>query len=233
MCWRMAGRCNEKAILAVIPYQNHHMRIGLVLFCILLLEFKTSFCQQKERSISVYTSLVNDNFFAYPHVLGADANANETGFLLLGLEYSLQLKKNLWLNAGAEFAKHMINVSYWMDNPNIPQIPDNKGQLQLITVPVSVRLSFLKYFFIQGGVVFDKQVKNNVYNRFTGKDNVINDQSGIGALVKLGGQYRFKKHFTVFTGLYSEAHGLVFFNKPNFKKRLIDGGLRTGVQYRF
>jgi hypothetical protein len=233
MYWRMAGKATKSQYLLSFQDQYYHMRRSLILFCTLLLVFIQSFSQQKEKSIAVYTSLVNDNFFAYPHVIGGEAKADETGFLLLGMEYSWKLKKNISLNAGVEFAKHTITVSYWMDNPNIPQLPDNKGQLQLITIPVSLRLSFLKYFFFQTGVLLDKQVKNNIYNRLSAKDDVVNDQSGIGALVKLGGQYRFKKHFTVFTGLYTEVHGLIFFNQPDFKKRLIDGGLRTGVQYRF
>ena len=204
--------------------------ISLLLFLILSSD---AFPQTNKRSLSGYTSFPNDNVFLYPTVIGREAIASETGFRLIGIEYSYKLRKKLSINAGVEFGKHNITVSYWMDNPFLTQLSDNKGELDMLTFPFSLRLFFLKYFFVHGGFIVDLQTKNNLYNQFSGKNDVVNDQSGIGSILGIGINYQFKKRFSIYTGLNNEIHGLIFFKKSNFKKRLGDMGLRTGIGYRF
>ena len=202
-------------------------------FLILLTFCSSTYSQSAKKSfLSVHTSVANGNSIYHRPLIGRAPNAHETGCLLLGVTYTRAITKKISFNAGLGLANHKIRVSYWMDNPFILPYTDNKGELNLLTESMSLQVSFFKYLFAEGGIIADIQLKNNVYNKFSDKNDVINNQSGIGSLFRLGAMYPFKNKFSIFTSLHNEIHGLIFFKKPpEPKSRLIDLDLIVGVRY--
>lgn len=177
--------------------------------------------------------LINDNALSYPKYNYNGIDANETGCFKIGIEYSQKLRKNLFINSGIEFANHKIEVTYFSDDPFFQPPPHNKGELSFFSCPLTLRLSFLKYLFLQGGLVVDIQAKNNVFDQLSGKYDVIRNQSGIGSLFELGGSYRFKNNFSIFSGLNNEIHSLIPFERSSDKKKWVDVGIKIGLRYHF
>lgn len=204
-------------------------------FIFVLCFFLQAHSQSNSKSISVYTSVLNDNDYYHPVKNYSYNDPKETSFILIGVDYAFKLKKNFFVSGGVEFGHHKILVRYLQvgDPPFIPFKTDERGEYDLLTFPLSVHLDFLKYFFVRGGITIDVQTKTIIYNSSTKPHDVVNDQSGIGSIIGFGVQYPFAKHFSVYAGLNNELHGLILFNNHSPYRKFSDLGLRTGLSYSF
>ncbi len=100
---------------------------------------------------------------------------------------------------------------------------DRPGSFGMVTVPVTGRIDFLKWFFADAGALFAFQ---------TGSTHIDN-MSGLGATVGVGFQYRFKSDVFVRFRAYSTQYGLLHFIPEDYPRTLFNGGFTVGVGYRF
>src|SRR5690606_15114189 len=95
----------------------------------------------------------------------------------------------------------------------------------LIAIPVNARFHLLKYFYAQGGLLFDIDISDK-------KDT--DRQTGIGAALRLGAQYNFKGGLGLFANPYLRHHGVLAFNPPReifSNDMVVEAGVRLGLLY--
>ncbi|MDX9773384.1 MAG: outer membrane beta-barrel protein [Bacteroidales bacterium] len=100
---------------------------------------------------------------------------------------------------------------------------DSPGSLGMITIPVTARLDFLKWFFADAGALFGIQA---------GIPNFEN-MSGLGATVGAGFQYMFKSDVFVRVRAYGSQYGLLHFFPDDYPRTLFNSGITVGIGYRF
>jgi hypothetical protein len=159
---------------------------------------------------------VNDIFGG---INNADYNYKGTSFYTVGISYIRGLNKWLEIETGLEYSKQNIRLI-----PNIyPGLEifmrTEKMELILLNVPATLRANFLKYFFINGGLLIDLDISNNIF---------IENQTGIGGIVGLGVNYDFNFGLSVFLNPYIKAHSWIYAGE---RQKILEKGFRLGVTY--
>jgi hypothetical protein len=188
----------------------------LIIVC--LLTVQTSLDAQKKYSNKTgitFSSLgVNDIF-------GKSGNAKYIyegkNFYTFGLTYIRGLNKWLEIETGLEYLNHNIKVNPNTLNDIFMRTQDTK--LLLLNIPATLRANFLKYFFVNGGVLIDIDVSNNRY---------IENQTGIGGIAGLGVNYDFNCGLSVFLNPYIKAHSWVDVGE---RQKILEKGFRLGITY--
>jgi hypothetical protein len=93
------------------------------------------------------------------------------------------------------------------------------GELHLLSVPVLAKWTFLKYLYGQSGLIFDHQINYSA-------DHILDDQSGVGIEIGLGGKYNFGP-VLIFANPYLTNH--LFYGKNNLE----EAGIKFGLGYNF
>lgn len=140
-------------------------------------------------------------------------------FFTLGLIYLYPLKNKIDIETGIEYSNHEISIM-----PNVPPGIDNKPNsafMSLVNIPVTARLNFLKYFFINGGLFLDIDAGTSEQN----------SQTGIGAMMGLGIRYDPGYRISVFVNPYFKVHSLIPFSTNDYHQRLMESGFRFGLAY--
>ena len=79
--------------------------------------------------------------------------------------------------------------------------------------------------YLDGGPLLDKQT-NYMQN------STLNDQSGIGLELGVGGKYSFDK-FTVFINPSLREHAIITFGNTGSSFNLLEAGVKLGLGYNF
>jgi len=141
------------------------------------------------------------------------------GFYGFGLSYLKPLSGRLDLEAGVGYSKYNVNVT-----PSLypgGDVSTQKGNVSLLSVPVTIRANFLKYLFINAGIVVD----------FENKSSILDDQLGIGVMTGIGFKYNLNPSFSVFVNPYLQQHAIITFNPENYQQRLLDAGVKLGIGF--
>lgn len=149
--------------------------------------FNQSFlvAQENETKLSTnkigitFSSFGGNDVFRSDELVGA-ASYNSDYFFTIGIIYLHPINKWLEAETGIEYAKHNIIIE-----PNLPPDMENssrKANFSLINVPIALRANFLKYFFVNGGLIVDIDASTN---------SPIDNQTGIGALLRCISKIRF------------------------------------------
>lgn len=166
-----------------------------------------------------FSSFGPNDVFRFKTLDGAAAYDSDY-FYTLGITYIYPL--NNWLEAetGIEFSAHHIIIK-----PNLPPDMDNsprEANFSLINIPVSLRANFLKYFFINGGLMLDIDPSLS---------SPIDNQTGIGVLLGVSVKYEFDSGISVFVNPYSKIHSLIPFADIINHQRILENGIRIGLTY--
>jgi hypothetical protein len=199
----------------------------LLSFLLLFMVAFSVYSQQKDsvlkkRSVGVTFSSFGDNdLVRFDDDLVGFAGVSGKRFYTLGLKYMTALNKTFGLETGLEYSRHKMRVE-----PNLPPDMDRPAYsiyLDILTVPVAARITFLKYFFFSAGGMLNLDVSGS-----GGADS----QTGLGASVSLGVKYDFESGITAFINPYLKAVGLLPFAPDDYHQHLMEGGWRFGVLYR-
>ncbi len=145
------------------------------------------------------------------------------GYFSAGVSYIRPVLSFVDFETGVEYSK----MKYRFSNSSLG--PENKPydlENSLVTIPVTVRLNFLRYLFLNTGVLLDIDSKNN---------NDFENQSGLGSILGFGAKYDFKNNpFGVFVNYYSKSHSIMSLNifGNNLRTRTFETGFRFGIVYR-
>ena len=104
-----------------------------------------------------------------------------------------------------------------------PEVFTKNSTISLIDIPIGLRAGFLKYFFVNGGLMLDLD---------TMSDSPVNSQSGIGMMLGLGVKYDFKFGGSLFVNPYGKIHSLLPFGTNNNHERILESGWKLGITYK-
>ncbi len=152
--------------------------------------------------------------------IGDFGYTNKTG-MSYGATYSRNLTKTFSLETGLIMYDDKTEIN--SIQPGRTVVSD--GDVKLLTVPVIGRWTFFKYFFIETGISFDKQINYN-------SNSVVNNQSGLGNEFGLGAIY-YLKHVSVFVNPYWREFSIINFSSNNENRNLMDVGIKFGMGYNF
>ena len=189
-----------------------------------------SFPGQAQQSASkkalavTFSGLGENDAFHWKSLTGAGGYDGK-GFFSLGISYIQALTKTIDLETGLEYSRFNYRYSNASLGPE-GQEPFNLTN-SILEIPATIRFNFLKYFFLNTGLLFDID---------TGADNHMDSQSGIGAIVGVGAKYDFRNlPIGFFVNPYFKHHTLLSFplEPGNHQLRTSDSGFRFGIAYRF
>ncbi len=200
-------------------------RTIFIALSILLVNQSFLLAQEKEIKFSTnkigvtFSSFGENDVFRSDELVGA-ASYNSDYFFSMGINYLHPINKWLEVETGMEYSKHNIIIK-----PNLPPDMDNslrKASFSLINVPLTVRANFLKYFFVNGGLIVDLDASTN---------SPIDSQTGIGALVGVSVKYDFTNGVSAFVNPYTKVHSLIPFLDTKYHQRIWEDGIRLGITY--
>jgi len=100
---------------------------------------------------------------------------------------------------------------------------DLPGSFGMLALPVTARLDFLKWFFVDAGPLFALQ---------TGTSQVDN-MSGLGATLGAGFQYNFRSDIFIRLRAYATQYAILHLFPEDYPQTLYNRGVTLGVGYRF
>jgi hypothetical protein len=142
-------------------------------------------------------------------------------FFSTGISWLYKLNKTFDLETGIDYTSFKIIIT-----SNLPPQMEAlrySERVTLIGIPLTMRVNFLKYCFINGGVSLD--IDNS-------PSNSINNQTGLAASLGCGLKYDFKSGLSIFSNPYLRVHSLISFLGEQYPKRMADSGFRFGILYR-
>ena len=140
---------------------------------------------------------------------------------IFGLNYNRRLTKAFSLESGLYFATDDILFDSFSSGNRV----EKKEQVKMITIPVYAKLHFLKYLFADAGILADFQANYS-------SDSHLNNQSGLGYELGLGGKYDFGR-IQIFVNPYVQYHNVVKFSSSQRSFNLMNFGYKFGVGYGF
>ena len=87
------------------------------------------------------------------------AGSSGDGFYTVGITCQIPIAYRLDVETGLEYSKHTIIIS-----PNLPPGMDDtpfKSNVKLVSIPVTLKMNFLKYLFVNGGILLDLDANNS------------------------------------------------------------------------
>ncbi len=203
------------------------MKIISLLFCIPLLMFvlkssavETEGLKGKPQIGITYSSFGSNDLVGFDKMIGG-ASYQGNGFFTLGITYLYPINKTFDFETGIEYSKHSIIIE-----PYLPLIYHGKPvfiDFSLFTLPATLRVTFLKYFFVNGGLFLG----------FGGGNSTsVANQNGVGINLGLGLKYDFKRNLSLFVNPYTKVHSLIPFTSVEARQRLFESGFRFGILIR-
>jgi hypothetical protein len=166
-----------------------------------------------------YTPFGSSDVFRVNELAGAASYEGEH-FYTFGITYMYGLTRWLEVETAFEFSKYNILI-----RPNLPPGTANspwKGKVSLVNIPVTLKVNFLRYCFVNGGLFADIDVSD---------DSPVDNQSGLGTVFGMGLKYDFDFGVSVFANPYTKVHSLISLADRDSHQRIWENGLRLGATY--
>jgi hypothetical protein len=170
----------------------------------------------KQKLGITFSSFGENDVFRFNELDGG-ASYNADYFYTLGVNYLYAFNDRLEIETGFEYSSQHIIIK-----PNVypGMVPLRKAKFSLINIPLALRVNFLKFGFVNPGILIDIDPSD---------DSPIDNQSGLGALFGLGAKYDFDFGLTVFINPYVKIHSLLPFGAGENHQRVWENGLRIGL----
>jgi hypothetical protein len=181
------------------------------LFFALTLFSAEAFSQSKNDISVVYGAVAN--LVDIHNVIGDFGYTNQSGYQY-GLSYTRELNRSFSLETGFLFSQNKIQLTTIGPRGGI-----YNQNLDMLTVPLYARYTFLKYAFVQWGFMFDHETNYS-------PDHDVDDQSGIGLEAGVGGKYNFGP-VSIFVNPFFCRHAITA------RMNLMEAGARFGLGYSF
>lgn len=197
------------------------LTIVTILFCITF----TLQAQQiySKGSVGItYSGLGSNDAFHWQALDGAGSYTGK-GFYSLGITYIRPISSRIDLETGIEYSHFKYRANSY-PGPGAPE-PYNFTD-GLVSIPITIRLNFLNYFFFNSGILLNVSAS-------TDKGNTMDSQSGIGAMIGIGVKYDLKNApIGFFVNPFYKHHAILPFSMEKHHLRTDNAGFRFGVVYR-
>ena len=167
-----------------------------------------------------FSSLGSNDLTNHPVLIGGPGYRSD-GFNAFGINYIYKLNRKFDFETGIEYTEYKIIVE-----PNLHLIYGGTSysvKFSLIEIPATMRVNFLKYFFVNGGVFLDINAGNS---------GGIQSSEGLGANLGLGLRYDLNRTFSIFVNPYAKVHSIISFSSTDSQQLLFESGFRFGVMVR-
>ncbi len=177
--------------------------------------------QHLKGKIGITFSSLGENDVIRFQPLEGEGSYNSDNFFTIGINYLHQLNNTFNFETGIEYSNHKIIVDPF--DPPFNQAPSHREQFSLINIPLTLRVNFLKYCFVNGGLILDIDPTIS---------SPVDSQNGIGAIFGLGLKYDSDFGVSVFVNPYMKSHSLISFSTTENHQRLMETGFRFGLMYK-
>ena len=116
-----------------------------------------------------------------------------------------------------------VNYTLFNISSKPATLPDSTYTLSLVSLPIGVRASIDKNFFVNGGLLLDFDMNGYA---------PVSHQTGVGLYAGLGAKYDFKFGGSIFVNPFVKVHSLIPYTSWKNHQRLLDGGVKIGFAYR-
>jgi len=172
--------------------------------------------------LGITFSAMSDNGVARFRSVEDDSSTDAGKSFTYGISYLKPLNKWLDIETGLEYLSCPIETKSIVGTINGVTTLTRSATLSMLSIPVTVRANFLKYFFVNGGLLLDVDVSEN---------SIINSQSGLGSILGLGLKYDFKNGISVFVNPYSKIHLFPLTFERN-QQHFLESAVRFGIAYK-
>jgi len=172
--------------------------------------------------LGITFSALSDNGVARFRSMEDDSSTDAGKSFTYGISYLKPLNKWLDIETGLEYLSCPIETKSIVGTINGVTTLTRSATLSMLSAPVTVRANFLKYFFVNAGLLLDIDVSSN---------SIINSQSGLGSLLGLGLKYDFKNGISVFVNPYSKIH-LFPLTFERDQQHFMESAVRFGIAYK-
>lgn len=172
---------------------------------------------QKTNEFRIYYGLNSDSYFQDNDLIGGGSYDVLNNFEF-GFKYLKLISKNLQLETGINYAKLDVEIH---PAPMFPPLDSRFDKMKIISIPLYLNYTFLKYVFINAGPMIDINLSNST----------IESQSGIGFGLGIGGKFDFK-HFSVFINPIYKKHSLLSFENNDHRRKLNTTSFQFGICYK-
>ena len=196
--------------------QKKRIFLFIVISIIVLLESVNA--QDFKVGLTV-TPFGTNNIFRFTSLEG-DGSYSGDGFYIAGITCQIPITSRLDIETGFEYSNHTILITPAF-YPDI-DMTSSKSKITLASIPLTLKINFLKYFFVNGGCLLDLE---------TSTSSSIDNQTGLAAILGFGIKYDFKFGGSIFANPYLKCHSLFPFSPERYHQRLFESGIRIGVVY--
>jgi hypothetical protein len=167
---------------------------------------------------SVFAGGGDNEIFRFQELDGA-GSVTGTGVWTAGFDIRRIFGDHFSVETGISYSQQ-----YYYTSP-APGISgeDRPGDFGIISLPLTARVDFLKWFFADAGAVAGFQ---------TGFSR-LDDMTGLGVILGAGFQYNFKSDIFFRVRAYAAQYALLHFMPEDYPQTLTNGGVTVGVGYRF
>lgn len=137
-----------------------------------------------------------------------------------GLRYTYKLSRSFALETGLIFSNDKIQSTSEF-YPGVTRTV-RTGNIKMMSIPMYVNFSFLKYVFVNGGLIAD-------FVTNTPPEPITTAPAGVGLGLGIGGKYNFS-NMTVFVNPNLAVHYVLYNGGGGM---LGDAGIKFGFGYRF
>lgn len=168
-----------------------------------------------------YSHGENDYFIFKP--LEGEGSSDGTGFNQYGFSYTRSFKKHFSFEYGLSYSK----LGFESRPAAMPgmNVETTDHTMHLISVPVSFRVDFLRFLFVQVGPNLTADVSE--------ASSSMNNQSGIGLQLGIGARYEFKNGVGVFVNPVTKIHSLIPFGVEKYQHHVSESSTMFGISYAF
>ena len=184
------------------------------------LKAQSSLSESKAGIGITYSGLGDNDAFHFKSLVGTGGYDGK-GYYSLGITYIHPISKSIDIETGISYSRYTYQFSNASLGPDAPEPYGVKNVV--IDIPVTVRWNFLKYFFLNGGLLLGIDA---------GKENHLDSQTGIGVIIGIGAKYDLKNiPAGLFVNPYYKMHSLLPFTMEDHHQRTDESGFRFGVVY--
>jgi hypothetical protein len=162
--------------------------------------------------LPVYQTMIED---------GAGYEAMASGSA--GLRYYMKSSKIVTLETGVDYSGfHFETYGIGLSGPN----KRSRETAKLLSIPVYAHLTFLKYLFVNGGIILDADLHS--------KQNILSKQTGLGFGFGIGLKLNVQK-IQIFVNPFYERHAYITLEnrKGTIRQSIKNPGGRIGIGYSF
>ena len=143
---------------------------------------QSGFSPQKYFGIS-YTGLGDNDAIHYTRLIGS-ASHRGRGFYGIQAEYMHSFNRIITFETGIGYQQHQFTqYNHDMDSEFYEQSMENDFHVSFLTIPIGIRVNFLKYAFINTGATISASLESSEH---------LADQSGLGLYFGGGLKYELK-----------------------------------------